>query len=327
MTGSSLVTDDQITVALCSVGRPSLTRALSELRAGDTGQIREVIVVDNTDGGTIDREQLADALGPVPLRLLTGSGTASAGRNTAIDNAATDVVVFIDDDCRPSSSWAKEMAAYMATEPSVAAAFGWVEPVEVPGGTVQWTEIPGLGQVAWGSADHEGRRRWCPAVSVPVWQPGIVTGEPTVPWCVVGSSNNLALRRSRLLPGRPAFLPHLGPGTGAGSGEDTELGYALMAAGHHVAFVPEAKVFHDSWLEMHLAERAHRCYVRGNIEALGQHMLAGDRRASELFAKYMGHFRENNEFGLRDLGAILEWAYGDLAPGTERPPLRKSDLT
>ncbi|GGS45055.1 glycosyltransferase [Actinokineospora fastidiosa] len=322
----TLPDEDQLTVAMCSVGRPALSRTLTELRAGDIGQIREVLIVDNTPGGTLDGPRLREILDPLPLRLLRSSGPASIGRNAALAAATTDVVLFIDDDCLPTSTWAKAMAAYLAAEPSVAAAFGAVEPVPVPGGHLEWTEIPKLGTVAWGTAYTEGRQLWCPAVSAPPWKGGITRGEPTVPWCVVGSSNNLALRRSRLLPDRPAFLTHLGPGTGAGSGEDTELGYALMASGRDVAYLPESAVYHDSWLEMHHAERAHRCYFRGNTEALGHHALAGDPRAVELLMAYCTHFLANNAFGLRDLGALMEWAYGDLRAGATRPPLRKSDL-
>ncbi|WP_335980360.1 glycosyltransferase [Streptomyces sp. CA2R106] len=317
--------DARLTVAVCTVGRPAFLRALRLLAAGDTAAVAELIVVDNS-GGVLDRGAAAAAAAPLAVRVLDGTGPASAGRNLALAEARTDVVLFFDDDCLPEPDWAREMAGYMAAEPEVAAAFGHVEPVPRPGWRLRTAVLPLLGENAWGTADSPEGELWCPAVSAPSWRAGTVTGEPTVPWCAVGSSNNLALRRSRLLPGRPAFLPHLGPGTGAGSGEDTELGYALMRAGRGVAYVPQAGLLHDSWMPPSSAEQAHRGYIRGNVEALGHHALRGDAHAARLLAAYVGHFRTDNDYGLREFGDILEWAYGSLSAGAERPPLRKSDL-
>lgn len=316
-----------VTVAICSVGRPVLNRALSLLAAGDTSVIAEVLLVDNTPDASLDTQRLAEILAPLPLRVLRGPGGTSEGRNLVLDQAATDVVLCFDDDCLPAPSWAAELAAYMHSEPGVAAAFGQVEPVPAPGARVCTDKVPLLGSSAWGEADGpDGEKLWCPAVSSPHWQPGIVTGEPTVPWAVVGSSNNMALRRSLMLPDRPAFLPALGPGTGAGSGEDTEFGYALMAAGRTLAHVPAAKLRHDSWLPPQATEWTHRCYLRGTVEALGHHVMRGDDRARTLLIAYLMYFSSDNAYGLRDLGEILEWGYGDHVAGRPRQPRRKSDL-
>jgi hypothetical protein len=315
----------EATVALCTVGRPSLESTLAELRAGGIGALREVLVVDN-GRDAVDRLRLAELLAPLPLRVLPGPGPASAGRNLALAQAVTDVVLFLDDDCLPARNWAAELAGFMAAHRTVAAGYGAVEPVPGPGVRIRSARIPELGVNAWGEYELGGRELRCPAVTDPSWEAGISRAEPTVPWCVVGSSNNMALRRSLLLPGRPVFLPHLGPGTGAGAGEDTELGYALMAAGRDVAHVPSARVLHDSWMDLTAAERAHRGYFRGNVEALGEHVVGGDPRAGRLLQAYLTHFCENNEYGFRHLGEALEWAYGDHLPGRERTPLRKSDL-
>lgn len=316
-----------VTVAVCSVGRPVLNRALSLLAAGDTGPIAEVLVVDNTPDASLDAGQLAGILGRLPLRVLRGPGGTSDGRNLVLDQATTDVVLFFDDDCLPSASWAAELATYMLSEPEVAAAFGLVEPVPAPGGRVCTDKVPLLGSSAWGEAEGpDGEKLWCPAVSSPNWQAGVITSEPTVPWAVVGSSNNMALRRSLMLPGRLAFLPGLGPGTGAGSGEDTEFGYALMAAGRSLAHVPHAKLLHDSWLRPAAAEWTHRCYLRGTVEALGHHVMRGDERARTLLIAYLMYFSSDNSYGLRDLGEIMEWAYGDHVAGRPRKARRKSDL-
>ncbi|MEU6347869.1 glycosyltransferase [Streptomyces sp. NPDC047072] len=322
------VENELVTVAVCSVGRPVLHRALSGLARGETGSVAEVLVVDNTDDGSLDRTRLADLLAPLPLRVLRGPGGTSDGRNLALAEARTDVVLFFDDDCLPEPTWARELAAAMAAEPTVAAAYGSVEPVPVPGGRVLTDKVPLMGESAWGEAESaDGEPLWCPAVTSPTWKAGIATGEPTPTWAVVGSSNNMAVRRSLLIDGRPAFLPTLGPGTGAGSGEDTEFGYALMAAGRALAHVPGAGMRHDSWLAPAATEWTERCYLRGTVEALGHHALQGDERAARLLTTYLAYFAAGNRYGFRDLGAILAWAYGDHTAGRPRRPQRKSDQT
>ncbi|KAK1184391.1 glycosyltransferase [Streptomyces sp. NBS 14/10] len=313
-------TAEQVTVALCSIGRPELVTALSAVRAGDTDAVREVVIVDNA-GGALDVPLLRSLLDPVPLRVLQGTGPAAAGRNLVLAQSRTDVVLFTDDDCVPTSSWVRELACFMVANPSVAAAFGAVEPDALPGARIRSVEIADVGVVAWGEASSSGDELWCPAISAPEWKPGIASGPPTVPWALVGSSNNLALRRSRMLSGRPPFLPALGPGTAAGSGEDTELGYALMAHGREIAYVPESLVFHHSWLGASAAERAKRVYFRGNVEALGCHVLNADQRAGQLLQAYLQHFCNVN--GFADLGEVLEWGYGGHAVNATRTPLRK----
>ncbi|WP_369030460.1 glycosyltransferase family 2 protein [Streptomyces adonidis] len=325
--GTEDASPGMVTVAVCTVGRPLLTRALSNLAAGRTEVIAEVLVVDNARDSTLDQKQLSDVLAPLPLRVLPGPGGTSDGRNLALEQATTDVVLFFDDDCLPDPAWAAELASYMASEPTVAAAYGSVEPVPVPGGRVLTDKAPGIGQSAWGEVAGPGEEpQWCPAVTSPNWKPGITTSEPTMTWAVVGSSNNVALRRSLMLPGRPVFLPTLGPGTGTGSGEDTEFGYALMAGGRALAHVPQATMRHDSWLGPEETEWTERCYLRGTVEALGHHVLRGDERASLLLSDYLVYFAAGNRYGFEDLGEILEWAYGSHTAGQRRQPLRKSDL-
>ncbi|MFI5572429.1 glycosyltransferase family 2 protein [Streptomyces sp. NPDC051740] len=313
---TSVLPNSPLTVAVCSIGRTDLFRALSLIAADDTSLVAELIVVDNT-GGSLDRTAVADAAGSLPVRVLNGVGPASVGRNLALSEARTDVVLFFDDDCLPEPGWVTEMATYMSDEPEVAAGFGRVEPVPLPNWRLGTEVVPLLGENAWGEAETPDGDLWCPAVSAPGWQPGVYTGPPTIPVSVVGSSNNLALRRSLLLPDRPVFLPHLGPGTGPASGEDTELGYALMREGRKVAHVPQAKMVHNSWLSTDRAEQKQKCYLRGNVEALGYHALRGDDHAARLLGAYLGQFRVGNGRGLDEFGDIFAWGYGSLTDGTD----------
>lgn len=308
---STARTDESITVAIASMGRPSLHRTLHALRRQPAELIDAVVVLDNSDGA-MDRDAVRDSCARVRLRFLDGGRNNGGGRNQLLAAASTDVVLFTDDDCIPAQDWVARMARAMDRSAQVAAAFGRVEPVPRPDSRIASVQIPGVGVVAWGEAGTDGASLWCPAISAPSWTDGVYAGIPTVPWACVGSSNSLALRRSLMLPDRPVFLPHLGPGSPAGAGEDTELGYALMAKGRAVAYVASALVHHDAWLPEDAADQKRRMYLRSNVEALGHHVLNGDRRAGELLADYLHHFCAVN--GISDLGAALCWAYQEAHP-------------
>lgn len=297
---------EKSTLVIMTVGRSSLVRTLRSACAGDRSRLSEVLLLDNSPGG-LPIAEVEDAVGGVPYRLLPGAGRPG-GRNTLLAEAGTDLVCCTDDDCVPDPLWINNLTEYLSENPSVAAAFGRVEPVSRSDAQIREVPIEGVGLVAWGEAASSTELLFCPAVSAPSWRPGIATGPPSVPWACVGSSNNLGLRRSLMPPGRPVFLPNLGPHSPAGSGEDTELGYALMAAGRPVAYVADALVLHDSWLTAAQADAKRRGYFRGNTEALAHHATRGDRRAAELLVAYWAHFCEVN--GFEDARAVLEWAYG-----------------
>ena len=115
-----------------------------------------------------------------------------------------------------------------------------------------------------------------------------------------------------MLPGRPVFLPYLGAGTAAPSGEDTELGYALLRAGRRVDHAGAARAVHDRWVPPQEALSLTHAYFLGNVAALGEHVLQGDERARLLLQRYVEHVRSLRvAAGLPDL---LTWAYGDGPP-------------
>lgn len=287
-------------VAICTMGRPSLRSTLRSLAAGVIEHIDELMIVDNSSHG----------LGPLvearrlPLRIVDGSPMLSEARNRALADARSDVVLFIDDDCIATDTWARELSDYMSANPGVAAAFGRVVPAGRVGSVVVEVDIPDVGVVGWGFDPEVDE--WCSAVSAPSWVEGPV-GVPTLPWASVGSSNNLAVRRSNLLNDRPAFLPSLGAGSAACSGEDTEFGYALMAAGSRVDHVPRALVFHDRWLHAAGARELARCYFRGDCGALSHHIGLGDQRAATILRSYLQHFVSAHHFS--DVRSAIEWAY------------------
>lgn len=303
------IVTEQMTLLVVTAGRPSLERTLRGACAGGRSRLAEVLLIDNSASG-LDADSVSQWVAGVPVRIIAGE-PGGVGRNLLIGEARTDLVCFTDDDCVPDPAWIAELAGYLTANPAVAAAFGKVAPTPRPGAWIREIAIDNVGTVAWGEDGTGDDLLFCPSISAPSWPPGVPAGRPSVPWAVVGSSNNLGIRRSLLLPGRLPFLLTLGPGSPAVSGEDTEFGYALMAAGRQVAYVPDAVVLHDSWLDVRLADRKRRGYFRGNTEALAHHAMRGDARAAELLSAYWAHFCEVNGFG--DPGEVLDWAYGTAA--------------
>jgi glycosyl transferase family 2 len=300
---------EQMTLLVVTAGRASLETTLRAACSAGRSFLAETLLLDNSPAGLVPGE-VSRWVGGVPVRIIAGE-PGGVGRNLLIEQARTDLVCFTDDDCLPDEGWIATLTAYLSAHPEVAAAFGKVLPVPRPGSWVREISIAGVGTVAWGEVGTGDDLLFCPSISAPSCAPGVARCNPSVPWAVVGSSNNLGIRRSLLLGGRPPFLTTLGPGSPAISGEDTEFGYALMAAGRDVAYVPEAQVLHDSWLDVTEADRKRRGYFRGNTEALAHHAMRGDRRAAELLAAYWSHFCEVNDFA--DPGRVLDWAYGTAA--------------
>jgi glycosyltransferase involved in cell wall biosynthesis len=106
----------------CSVVIPTRNRAaflekcLSALARQEIGPDEmEIIVVD--DGSTDDtseRARSAEPLMPFKLRVLKGEGRGpAAARNLGWRAARAPIILFTDDDCEPSPSWAGELVAFL----------------------------------------------------------------------------------------------------------------------------------------------------------------------------------------------------------------------
>jgi GT2 family glycosyltransferase len=301
-------------VAICTAGRPSLAVTLQALSRCQLDHVADVLVVNNA-GERLGLETSFAAV--LPLRILDGHDVLSVSRNMAIAAARTDLVLFTDDDCIPDVDWVDRAVAHMAASPTTAAGFGRVLPSERAGCLIRESEIPDLGIVAWGEIPGAGE--WCPAISAPSWTTGPAT-RLTVPWACVGSSNNLFLRRSAMLPRRRIFQPDLGAGTPACSGEDTELGYSLLRAGRRVDHVGDARVVHDRWVPATAAPDLTRCYFRGNVAAIGMHAMRGDARADLVLRRYTQHVRSLSVVAA--VGDLFDWAYG---PDAWHPSLHGLD--
>jgi len=152
------VTAPAYSVVIPTVGRPSLRVLLDALRGGTGPAPAVVVVVD--DRATPDRPldlPVWDLLQVVPG---PARGPAAA-RNVGWRATASPWVAFLDDDVRPGSDWASDLAADLAgLAPSVAGSQGRVR-VPLPAGRrpTDWERVTaGLANARWATADMAFRR-------------------------------------------------------------------------------------------------------------------------------------------------------------------------
>lgn len=191
--------------------RALLTATLDSLTDQTRPPDRVVVVADGCTDGTVDA--LQDRPG-VTVLATPGLGAAGA-RNAGWRALGTDLVAFIDDDCRAEPRWLEELARGFAGED-----VGLVQGRTLPAGDV-------------GPFDRT------------VW----VTGETGL-----YESCNIAYRRAALERvggmreefGRGLAQRRGSPAAGGGSGfgEDTDLAWRVMRSGWRPAFAPGAVVRH-----------------------------------------------------------------------------------
>lgn len=206
-----------LSVAICTRDRAGSLRGTLASLAGASvpPDCRvELLVIDNgsTDGTST---VVADFQPPhltVRSLLEPAPGVAHA-RNRALQEAAGEIVLFIDDDVRLPPGWLEGMCRPLL-DGTADVVQGGVRPAP-------HLERPWL---------KGALRTWLAAVEDPVHPPaGIV-------------SANFAVRR-RTADLAPGFDPRLGPGA-AGFFEDTVFGWQLLRAGATLAYRPEVAVEH-----------------------------------------------------------------------------------
>ncbi len=226
-------TGPQITVVVCTRGRPDdLARALRSL-ADQSYPRFDVLVVDNApaDGRTA---LLVAGLGPdgppVAYTVERRPGLSWA-RNHALAQVTSPVVAWLDDDEVADRHWLSEIAAAFAEAPDAAAVSGSVVPAELETLPQLWFEqygghTKGRGFVGAVFRGHDGAGR-----------------SPLYPLPVFGVGANMAFRVDELrrLGG---FDTALGAGTLTRSGEDTLVFAQILVSGGVVVYRPSALTRH-----------------------------------------------------------------------------------
>ena len=217
----------------------------------------------------------------------------SRARNTAVQSAKHDVILFLDDDCIASDSWAAGLVSFLQTHLGCVAVFGSVLPAQHPAGqaasleTTQtkyghnWRGVSASGDQCFAVVEHHE---------------GQGSGR-ILPYAVVGSTNSFAVRRSTAHdPG--TFDESLGPGCLVDAAEDQEWLYRASAAGHLIGRTGTSLAHHDNWQSIEQANRTLDRYCRGNVAVFTSFALEGDIFA----ARVVGHLLATNWRPLSDAG-------------------------
>ncbi len=232
----------------------------------------EVIVVDQSRGEETRNIVHRLAEQDVRLRLVASDTVGSSGaRNVGASFAASEIVVYCDDDCIVSPHWLHAIAAEFC-DPSVSAVYGRLLP--------------------YGKKQRDGREV---GFKASLERQRFTSRTP--PW-YVGHGGNMAFRRSSL-DAVGGFDPLLGAGGAFGSGEDSDIAYRLLAHGRTVAYNPAALSYHKrrkSWPQQQCTERL---YGIGAGAQCGKYMREGDIYGAVLFFTWVW------QLGMRRLGSGL----------------------
>lgn len=244
----------QVSVVICTRDRAGpLSRTLNAFSALRTAPTLawEVIVIDN--GSTDATGGVLEAFAPLlPLKRLFYQPSGQGGaRNEGIRAASGDIIAWIDDDCIPDSEWLMALQSEFASDPALAGLGGRVELFnddDLPLTIQRWPH-----RVEFGVSGQFGRD----AVF-------------TISGC------NMAFRRDTFAR-VGLFDETLGPGTAAGSADDSDFLYRLLRNKLKLAYVPSILVYHNHGRRSAAdGYRLQRSYAIGRGAFYCKHLLAGD---------------------------------------------------
>ncbi len=231
-------------VVVCTQGRqPLLARTLAALTDG-ADAARDVVVVTDGDAGALAPWLPRDA----SVRVVeTGNVGLNHKRNRGVAAAASDRLLFTDDDCVPAPDWVRAAAAALERHEVIA---GRVLPLNRGFRTsIRTSDRPTVYRPTWWNRARAWR---------------------------VGCGNNLAVRRSTF-DGLGGFCEAIGVGTWSLAACDTEFVFRAL---HRVpvAFVPEAVVYHAQPRDRAEWVRKRRGYYRG-VSFLARRLHRGSSAA------------------------------------------------
>lgn len=248
----------KISVLICTRNRAeSLARTLQKILVlpggGDTYEY-EVVVVDNASQD--DTRAVIETLQRQHAQLRychEARPGLSYARNRAIRQSTGEIIAFTDDDVLVTENWLSEIAREFRADPQL----------YLLGGRVLLARNE-LASVAF--LDGAERR---------------VVRFPNVGDLLIGA--NMVFRR-RLFDQIGLFDVRLGAGRFFAGGEDTEIVYRALKAGHYALYAPNVLVYHDH--DRFTEEQACRLeysYGKSYSAYLFKHILRGDGYAARAF--------------------------------------------
>jgi GT2 family glycosyltransferase len=254
-----------ITVAVCTRDRPvELAGCLASL-ARLHHPATAVLVVDNAPADS-RTEQLVRADHPDVRYVRESRPGLSWARNRAIAECQTEILAFVDDDGRVDAGWTRAIADLMTACPDAMAVTGLVVPHElVTDAQIAFEQHGGFGRGF--------RRRWIRR------EHGRSAARGLANTGTFGTGTNVAFRRA-VFDAIGTFDPRLGAGTTIGGGEDLDMFFRVLQAGHTLVYEPAALVRHR--------HRSDVDAVRDQIRSWGSGMQAHLLRNSDAFPDERG---------------------------------------
>lgn len=246
-----LPVDLSVSIILATLDRPeALRQCLASLLHIETERSVEIIVVDNNPESGITLPVVEDF--PGVKYLVERRRGLSYARNCGVLAASGQFIVTTDDDVVVPPSWL-ELLLKPFVRQDVAAVTGNVLPRHLTSRAPRLFELyGGLGR---GPKRKEANRQWMNSFkkdAVPTWN--------------LGATANAAFRAGIFSDKQIGlFNQLLGAGLPTGVGEDTELFYKILRAGHTIVYQPCAYVWHEHRETMEGLRRQLYSYSKGHV--------------------------------------------------------------
>lgn len=221
-----------VTIAVCTHDRPdALARCLDTIARVATGEVHEMLVVDNAPSDGRTREAVAATSARYVLEPRPGLDFA---RNRALAEAEGELLVFFDDDTVIDRGWLDGLRAAHAEYPDAAAFTGLVLPLVLE--TPAQILFEQRGGFRYGADDGFHTVRYGPTLASSARYPAEAG--------LFGVGANMAFRRSVLLD-LGGFDEALDTGAPLPGGGDLDIFYRVIRAGHPLVYEPRCLVFHE----------------------------------------------------------------------------------
>ena len=248
-------------VIVCSRNRPRYLLQTVESVLQGAERPAEIVIVDQSDEAHPTLGAMDSRDGCAIRYLHSRERGVSRARNAGMRAAATDLLVYTDDDVFVHPDWLAPMVRALAELGPRGVVTGRVlaAPDEVPGAfapALVASEAP---------AEYAGR------IARDVLEAG-----------------NMGVHRATMLE-LGGFDEELGPGTRYPAGEDNDMGFRLLAAGCRIRYVPEGIIYHRAWRgpDEFLSPRWR--YGVGQGAYYGKHLRSGGGYMAGRLARLLRH--------------------------------------
>jgi glycosyltransferase involved in cell wall biosynthesis len=252
-------------------------------------------IVDQSDDDATKQVVAAHAAKDPRIRYLRATSRgANFARNEGVAMGTSELIAFIDDDCRVDEDWLTQMVAELE-EPGVWAVFGRVLPDNMAPGIA--AGMPVIGALAINGGEVS------PAIPMALKDaPERRVYEHNRFDLSFGHGANMGWQRSAFLH-VGGFDGLIGAGGPLGTWDERDAGYRVLSTTKgRIVYTPRAVVHHRHWRGWHEVRAAYQGYAIGTGAAAVKYLRCGDWGGLYLLCNWLG------DQGVRQiLSGILKW--------------------